>query len=434
MLENHKTMALAAFLLLGSHASAQAPVVDTLEAGGRSVRFATFNVSLNRASSGALIRDLSTPDDKQARAVAEILQRVDADVVLLNEFDYDKEGKAIDLFRSKYLEVAQNGAKPLRYPHVFLAPSNTGIDSGLDLDNDKQVGGPGDAFGFGFFPGQFGMVLLSKHRIDGARSRTFQNFLWKDMPGARLPDDAATSAPRDWFTKQELDVVRLSSKSHWDVVVHVEGLRVHCLCAHPTPPVFDGPEDRNGTRNHDELRFWSDYVLPWSSRYIRDDKGRRGGLDFGDRFVILGDYNADPFDGDSTAKAASWLTLNPFINTKRTPSSDGGPEAARLQGQANANHVGAPRFDTADFSDATPGNLRVDYALPSWNMRLKSAAVFWPVQADPLARLTGDGTTIVSSDHRMTWVDVDPRRFERLGDFDGAWLRWAAWLKWVARN
>ena len=116
------------------------------------------------------------------------------------------------------------------------------------------------------------MVLLSRHPIDHKASRTFQKFLWKDMPGALLPDDPDTAAPADWYSKDELNVLRLSSKSHWDVVVRCNGQRIHMLCAHPTPPVFDGPEDRNGRRNHDEIRFWSDYVRPWRGRYIRDDK------------------------------------------------------------------------------------------------------------------------------------------------------------------
>ena len=35
---------------------------------------------------------------------------------------------------------------------------------------------------------------------------------------------------------------------------------VHFLVHHPTPPVFDGAEHRNRLRNHDEIRFFADYV------------------------------------------------------------------------------------------------------------------------------------------------------------------------------
>ena len=54
---------------------------------------------------------------------------------------------------------------------------------------------------------------------------------------------------------------------------------LHVLASHPTPPTFDGPEDRNGRRNHDEIRFWADYISPGQSGYIVDDEGRSGGID-----------------------------------------------------------------------------------------------------------------------------------------------------------
>ncbi len=158
----------------------------------RGVRFATFNASLNRDSLGELIEDLSTPDDEQAQAVAEIIQRTRPDVLLINEFDYDSAGTAMALFQKNYLGVSQNGARPIEYPHTFAAESNTGIQSGRDLDKDGVIGGPGDAFGFGFFPGQYGMAVFSKYDIKERAVRTFQDFLWKDMPGAKLPVDPDT--------------------------------------------------------------------------------------------------------------------------------------------------------------------------------------------------------------------------------------------------
>ena len=200
---------------------------------GQTVRFATYNASLNRAAAGQLVSDLSTPSNAQARNIAEVLQRVRPDVVLLNEFDYVEDYQAVNLFRTNYLQVSQQGARPIRYPYAFTAPSNTGIPSGFDLDRNGTVGGGNDAYGFGDFPGQFGMVLLSRYPIDQARIRTFQKFLWKDMPGALLPDDAATPQPGDWYSEEILDVFRLSSKSHWDVPVRVSGRTVHVLASHP---------------------------------------------------------------------------------------------------------------------------------------------------------------------------------------------------------
>jgi hypothetical protein len=190
------------------------------------------------------------------------------------------------------------------------------------------------------------------------------------------------------------------------VPIEVGDMTVHFLVSHPTPPVFDGPEDRNGTRNHDEIRFWADYVLPSRSGYIVDDEGNPGGLEAGALFVIAGDQNSDPFDGDSIPGSAQLLLEHPLISTKVTPHSDGAVEQSALQGGANLTHVGDPQFDTADFLDVpAPGNLRADYVLPRRNLPIEAAEVFWPESTDPLFPLVGT-FPFPSSDHRLVWVDV----------------------------
>jgi hypothetical protein len=384
------------------------------------VRFSSFNASLNRNNAGQLITDLSTPDNQQAKNVAETIQRTNPDILLINEFDYDNSNTAINLFQQNYLSVSQNGATPVNYPFRYTAPSNTGIASGLDLDNNgsavTEVGVNGygnDAFGFGNFPGQFGMALYSKYPIDTANIRTFQNFLWKDMPGAFLPDDSSTSATNDYYSSAELNVFRLSSKSHWDVPININGEIVHALVSHPTPPVFDGLEDRNGKRNHDEIRFWADYITPGKGSYIYDDRRTVGGLAPNASFVIMGDQNADPIDGDSFNNAILQLLNNSRVNTGVTsmiPASLGGIQQV-ADGGNNVNQKGNPAFDTADFGDTgtNPGNLRVDYVLPSADLPVNDTAVFWPVTTDPLYRLVGDrqtADTTPTSDHSLVWADI----------------------------
>jgi endonuclease/exonuclease/phosphatase family protein len=367
------------------------------------LRFATFNASLNRNNAGDLVRDLSTPNNAQAKAVAEIIQRVQPDVLLINEFDFAPA--ALGLFQDNYLSISQRGALPIAYPYRFIAPSNTGVPSGFDLDNNGFVGGPNDALGFGFFEGQFGLAVYSKYPILTSQVRTFQKFLWKDMPGARLPDDPTTAAPADWYSAAELGVFRLSSKSHWDLPIEIGKKVVHFLVSHPTPPVFDGPEDRNGTRNFDEIRFWADYITPGGGGYIYDDAGQGGGLKPGSLFVIAGDQNSDPLDGDSIPGSIQQLIEHPLVNTKFTPSSPGAVEQNALQGGANLTHRSDPRFDTADFADSAPGNLRADYVLPRKNMQIVDGAVFWPLMSDPFFAPVGV-FPFPSSDHRLVWIDV----------------------------
>lgn len=390
--------------------AAAAPGSNPAQAAPRTlpeVRVATFNASLNRASQGQLSIDLATGNDTQARAVAETLQVTRPDVVLLNEFDYVADGSAVSEFRTNYLEVGQNGAEAISYPYYFIAPVNTGIPSGHDLNRNGRLGEPDDAFGFGAFPGQYGMVVLSRYPIDDAKVRTFQNFRWVDMPGAMLPDDPATAAPADWYAPEVLADFPLSSKSHWDVPIRIDDRTVHALVSHPTPPSFDGPERRNKTRNHDEIRFWGDYVTPGANSYIYDDRGVRGGLNPSESFVILGDLNADPADGDSLPGAIQQLLGNKRI-IDPMPASDGATAAAHSQGGANAHHVGNAGYDTADFTDDPgPGNLRVDYVLPSRKGLLwTQSGVFWPTPDDPRhARLIGD-PPFPASDHRLVWVTL----------------------------
>ena len=414
-------LARAAALLLIAATLASTGRADDGATTARRMRFATFNVSLTGNGPGELISRLEGGDDSQARAVAEIIQRVAPDVLLLNEFDFDPQGKALHLFLTHYLGVGQNStgsdkgtAEPIRYGHHFIAPSNTGSHSGFDLDRDGTIDDtPGDdayardALGYGRFAGHYAMAVLSKFPIQRDSVRTFRTFLWKDMPGALLPDDPKTQQPSDWYSAGALAVLPLSSKSHWDVPLRIGETTVHLLASHPTPPVFDGPEDRNGRRNHDEIRFWVDYVVPPNATYIYDDSGRRGGLVRGAAFVLLGDLNSDPHDGDDPQPAIRQLLEHPSVQTAPTPASAGAAEQAALQGGANDTHRGDPRFDTLDAADDPgPGNLRLDYVLPSRNFRVTASGVFWPRQSEPLFSLVGT-FPYPSSDHRLVWLDVE---------------------------
>lgn len=369
--------------------------------GDSQLRIATYNASMARDEAGQLRRELEEGDDPQVWKVASIIRTVRPDILLLNEFDYDPADPdaAPRLFNDRYLGSARNGLEPWTFKHWFVAPVNTGVPSGQDLNGDGEADkGPGDAFGFGRHPGHFGMVVFSRHPIARDQVRTFQKFRWSAMPGALRPPD--------YYSDEAWNALRLSSKSHWDLTVDVEGDVVHILASHPTPPVFDGEEDRNGRRNHDEIRMWADYVSGRGD-YLVDDFGVRGGLGEGDLFVIVGDQNADPSDGDSHGRAIRQLLELVQLDVSETPKSEGGLAAAVGDGGVNADHGGDARTDTADFSDGSggAGNLRVDYVLPSSGLQYRSGGVFWPSAAAD----TGDrsATWIDASDHRLVWIDVD---------------------------
>jgi endonuclease/exonuclease/phosphatase family metal-dependent hydrolase len=376
----------------GGTTHAQVPEHDS----ETTVRFASFNVAMNRRNAGDLKRELVSGESPKTQKIAEIIQRVRPDVLLINEFDYDEAGEGLNAFREKFLGVSQNGQQPIEYPHVYAGPVNTGEDSGIDLNMDGKQRLPRDGFGFGHFPGQYALVVLSKYPFDRAKVRTFQQFLWQDMPNAELPIDPPSGEP--YYTEDIMKVYRLSSKSHWDIPILAGDKTIHFLVSHPTPPVFDGEEDANGCRNHDEIRMFADYISNRAD-YLYDDAGDKGGLPEGSHFVIAGDLNADPKDGASRNNAIRQLTEHPFVNDT-LPGSEGGTHYAKSQGQANLQHKGDPALDTGDFGDERTGNMRIDYCLPSKSLDAITSGVFWPKPDQP------GGDLVDASDHRLVWVDL----------------------------
>ena len=392
-------------LWLAVHLAAVVTITVSVVAANPPLRFATFNASLYRHTPGELITDLAGGADPQAKVIAEIIQRVRPDVLLINEFDYDEEWKAARIFLEEYLWVGQNGVAPiLDYEYLYVGPSNTGVPSGFDLDNNGNTNGLGDMLGYGEFEGQYGMVLYSRYPIVEEGIRTFRTFRWADMPEALLPDDPNTPQPADWYSPAELDVFRLSSKSHWDVPIDTDAGVIHVLACHSTPPIYDGPQEANSRRNHDEIRLWADYITPGKGDYIYDDNGDHAPLE-GEFFVIMGDMNADPHDGNSTQQAIHQLLDSSMVNVSVTPAAAGGAEQSALQMGANLSHQGDPSYDTADFGDVACGNLRVDYVLPSITLEIIESGIFWPKAADPLFSLVGT-YPFPGSDHRLVWVDL----------------------------
>jgi hypothetical protein len=382
------------FCLLAGATGATLAAAATLASPAEVIRVATWNVSLNRSAAGELRRDLEQGTHPQLAAIAAVVRRVDPDVLLVNEFDYDDSGVSARLFRDRWLP---------QFKYFHTSPSNTGVPSGHDLDNNGSVGSGEDAFGFGLFPGQYGMLLLSKYPIQTDRIRTFQKFRWRDMPGAAMP--------LAWYSADEQAVLRLSSKSHWDVPVALPGSRVmHLLLSHPTPPTFDGPEDRNGRRNNDEIRLWADYLSGGArAAYLVDDRRRRGGLAPGKPFVLLGDMNSDPVDGDGFGAGVRQLLAHPRVHpdaaTRLAPRSLGAVEAASQQAGVNLRHRGETALDTGDFDDRFAGNLRLDYILPSKEIGVCGSGVFWPARNEPDFPLANPpGVSI--SDHHLVWMDI----------------------------
>jgi endonuclease/exonuclease/phosphatase family metal-dependent hydrolase len=350
------------------------------------VKVATFNVSIEASNYGLgdFVADhLTSGKHPQIQNIAQIIKHIAPDIILLNEFEYiETESKGIDAFVNNYLKPTAKGNTNLDYPFRYVAPVNTGLPTGVPRQYGKL-----SHFGFGRVPGQYGMALLSKYPIEKDNVRTFQHFLWKDMPNHRMPSNRDGSP---WYSEVDIKIMRLSSKSHWDIPVTIGETTVHILASHPTPPVFDGPERRNQARNHDEIRFWIDYLHAAPNSYHYDDNDNTGGIKPNSPFILLGDLNACVLEGDADKSAIKQLLTHEKVNANVIPASRG---AARQQ----PNNLNA-KYHTAGWG------MRADYVLPSYHFEVAESGVFWPEPGDPLASLVENRKA--SSDHRLVWLEL----------------------------
>ena len=305
-----------------------------LGAGAETLRIAFWNTELSRAGPGLLLRDVQRGADAQVAAVLRGIDALNADILVLGGIDFDAGGLAL---------AALNERLTRPFAHVRPLRPNTGLPSGFDLDGNGRRDEARDAIGFGTFPGQGGMAILSALPFDAGASRDFNAFLWKDLPGTLRPDTMPESLP-------------LSTTGHHDTSVILEnGQALHLLTWHATTPAFDGPEDRNGRRNHDETAFWSALMA--------------GTLPFAPPprpFILIGQANSDPAKGDGQPAAIRALLANPAL------------------------HDPLPPVDTVDYG-GTIGPLRVAYILPSSDLTVLNS---------------GRGAAIDDQRHRPIWVDV----------------------------
>jgi len=318
-----------------------------------------------------LLRDLVRGDDAQIGAVAAVIAAAAPDVIVLQGVDYDLELHALGALRDR---IAEAGAD---FRHIFALLPNRGMPTGQDMDGNGRFGEPADRQAYGAFSGQGGMAILSRYPIDAAGARDFSALLWKDMPGADLPMVDGALFPN----APALAVQRLSSVGHWVVPVILPDGPLHLLTFHASTPVFDGPEDRNGRRNHDELRFWSLYL-----------DGAFGTAP-ASRFVLLGAANLAPDEGEGRQRALWALLDDPRLQDPRPRRSAPVPR--------DPARAADPGLDTVYWPEPGPGGRRVDYILPSADLGVLASGVLWPAPGEAL-----HATVEAASRHRLVWVDL----------------------------
>lgn len=324
--------------------------MTALPAPAQPLRLALYHTGLGRDGPGLLLRDIR-------RGVADVLAARDAlvalrpDAVLLLDFDHDRDLVALRAFQALLAE----GGWPL--PEAYAPRPNAGMATGLDLDGNGRRGEADDAQGWGRFSGAGGMALLS--RLPIAATTDHSAFLWRDLPGARLPRVDGAAYPSDAV----FAVQRLSSTGHWEVTLQTPGGPLTLLAWHAGPPVFGGPHRRNALRNADETAFW---------RWRLDTAAPPGA------FVLIGESNLDPEAGAGERAEMAALLADP-----------------RLQDPAPAAPLpaGGPPVRATAYWPNGPGALRVDYLLPARAIRVRESGLVWP------------GPEAV---HAIVWADLEP--------------------------
>jgi hypothetical protein len=151
------------------------------------------------------------------------------------------------------------------------------------------------------------MAILSRFPIDRDAVEDFTPMLWRNLEDHTYPMvDGTPFGGEDVFAAH-----RLSSRGHWVVPVKTpENGTLRLMIFHATPPIYDGEEDRNGRRNHDETAFWLNYLT-------RDTNM--------DPFIIAGTANTDPARGSGRdARSRSFWPLPIFrilLTTARQQTS-----------------------------------------------------------------------------------------------------------------
>jgi endonuclease/exonuclease/phosphatase family metal-dependent hydrolase len=118
-----------------------------------------------------------------------------------------------------------------------------------------------------------------------------------------------------------------------------------------------------------------------------DDSSRAGGLPNDALFVVMGDQNADPDEGDTYQQPIRLLLDHERVQGDVVPT-------ASFQGQA--------AYPDLDPDDTAAWGLRVDYVLPSVGLPVAGSGVWRPVGADTAG--------VPVSDHFPVWIDLAPER------------------------
>jgi len=242
------------------------------------------STKINKAREGKLA---------QLKYASEIIQKFSADIISINEIQYDKEDVPSTSFKTRGQNLRTLGKlSGLKNFNYSFDEANTGMNSKPGI-NGEYILKPtasdrrnyADSVNFGMFPGQYSTGGIFKYPIkkrsiiSSLKWRDFNPKInlnkYKDTNGNRLPVD-----------------MELFDKNFSDITLDVNGKEVHIILLHTVPAFgFGNKFTPNFERNHDQLEFLKWY-LTGKSKFKNNLKIKH--LKKGTRFIAMGDWNVDP--------------------------------------------------------------------------------------------------------------------------------------------
>ncbi|WP_313814843.1 endonuclease/exonuclease/phosphatase family protein [Glutamicibacter sp.] len=270
----------AALLLPATSASATPTGLDegagaqALPLSETSLRVATISTNLTAPNSEELYGQLLGGGNIEATRVADAISAVNPDVVVITGMD--AEAKAVAAFQAEYLTSPEDQRSDISYPYSYLAVGSKGLQSGADLDDDRVVGGPGDAWGQGAFAEQGSVVVLSKYPIQQDDVASVTELKWGEVKGGKLQEAQLGGALAA--------SIPVMNNGLWDIPIEYRSERVHILAAQTEPA--NSSQDFSTLRQHDELKVVSDYIS--GAHYLRTDQGAAAKGLKGKNFILAG--------------------------------------------------------------------------------------------------------------------------------------------------
>jgi endonuclease/exonuclease/phosphatase family metal-dependent hydrolase len=327
--------------------------------------------------------------DNQVAAAVKVITRHSPDIIAINEMQHDLTGVTspkpggltVGSNNARLMADLLNAANPKARPYKYtvLAMGNFGFTwPGFDSNQHDPYFQYLSAFGQ--VQGSINTALISRYPIDTKRVQVITDLEWSKLPGNKLSElkaKAGYTVPAGF---------PLFGNSLVVVPVDVDGTEVQFVLLHTTPPKG---KEINNYRNYDELR---------GLRLLVEGKLPGASLGGASRFVLMGDFNADPDHGDALPGAAAQLLGLPSI-ALFTPTGAGtyGVNPERNTFSTVCVAAGGP-------DPATGKGWQIDYLLPSKTIGAPTkGGMFYPDRATSPADWT---LACQASDHMLLWADL----------------------------